>query len=708
MGYSPKPQAPSGKSQATDPHRLTMVQWPIEATLFAQLHSFDWLQAIAFEFCTLFTLHGWISVLVVSSVFLTLFFHRRAPVDLLFLTGMVVVTVTGVITPEQAVAGFSNPAVLMIGALLVVSAALRHTGVLDWVGHHWLGRFQSERGAMWSLALGLVSVSAFLLNTALVAMAMPVVLDWCRKRGVSPSRLLMPVSYFAILGGVCTMIGTSTTLVVRGEMQREYERPSILSSPVLAEDGSADNKNRRWTIAAFHKKLAPMQLVEIGKVGLPCAIVGTLVLVVFGRRLFPNRTDMIEQLGEKRREYLVEMLVLSDCRLIEQSIEDAGLRHLPGLFLIEIFRDGEVITPVTPSDVIRSGDRLIFTGVVSTILDLERIPGLVPAADTTYEFSPVARHQRNLTEVVLSRTSPLIGTTVREARFRQLYNAAVVAVHRNGMRLTNKIGDIVLEPGDTLLLQTRANFVTRHRNSRDFYLVSSVEGDEPRRHDRALLAGLLALLLVAWLTWVSYWGHGYAVEQGWSPTWVAIWKSVSSPEIVGIAAALLMIVTRCLHVSHARAAIDFHILFVIVGALALGKALKESEAAGTIAHGLVTPLVELLGVDNPWLPWCLLLAMYLVTIVFTEMITNNAVAAMLFPIALALAWEADLNPRPFVMAVALAASLSFITPIGYQTNLMVMGPGGYYPRDYLRAGLPILIAVTITALYLIPKIWPFF
>ena len=685
-----------------------MLPWTAITMLFAHPPFSSQLLGLFPEFWSLFTLHGWIAVLVVTGVFLTLFLHRGAPVDLLFLTGLAIVTVTGVISPEQAVSGFANTAVLMIGALLVVSAALRHTGVLDWIGHYWLGRIPSERGAMYSLALGLVSVSAFLLNTALVAMAMPVVLDWCRKRSISPSKLLIPVSYFAILGGVCTMIGTSTTLVVHGEMQREHAlRQSTLPQTSPSNDATS-TPNRRWTRERFNQQLVPMRLFEIGYVGLPCAIAGTMVLLVFGRRLLPDRTNLVEKLGEQRREYLVEMLVRPDCRLIAQTVEDAGLRHLPGLFLIEIFRDGEIITPVTPSDVIRGGDRLIFTGVVSTILDLEKIPGLVPAADTTYEFSPVARQQRHLTEVVLSRTSPLIGTTVRETRFRQLYNAAVVAVHRSGVRLTNKIGDIVLEPGDTLLLQTHASFVARYRNNRDFYLVSSVEGDEPRRHDRALLAGLMAALLVFWLAWTSFLGQDYADKNHWTTPWTSLWKGISSPEIVAIAVALLMVITRCLRVTHARAAIDYHILFVIVGALGLGKSLTESGVAETVAQGIVTPLVELVGENNPWLPWCLLLAMYLLTILFTEMITNNAVAAMLFPIAVALAWAADFNPRPFVMAVALAASLSFITPIGYQTNLMIMGPGGYYPKDYLRAGLPVLLAVTLTALWLIPKIWPFF
>ena len=651
------------------------------------------------------TLHGWIAVTVTIGVFVVLQVRRRTPVDLLFLVALVAVTLTGVISPRQALAGFSSTAVLTIGALLVVAAGLRITGVLDWVGHRLLGQLYSERPALWVLAACIASVSAFLLNTALVAMAMPVVLDWCRKRRISPSRLLIPVSYFAILGGVCTLIGTSTTLVVNDKLIQEHHVRSAEHRALVAElEGSIDapdagrKQQQADRAGRFLRQVAPMGLFEIGKVGLPCAIVGTLVLVLFGRRLLPDRTDMIEQLGEQRREYLVEMLVQPECRLIGESVERAGLRHLPGLFLIEIARGEQIITPVTPSDVIQAGDRLVFTGIVSTIIDLERIPGLVPAADRSSESGFTKRPHRHLTEVVLSRTSPLINTTVREANFRAQYNAAVVAVHRNGVRLTNKIGNIELEPGDTLLLQTPEQFVSKYRNSRDFYLVSSVQGDEPRRHDRALLAAVLAFLLVFWLAAASL------VNGMMDPTdigevgWSRVWASVTNPPVVALAVAVLMIITRCMRVSDARAAIDYQILFIIAGALGLGKALEVSGAAETMAAGLI----NLVGSEHPFL---LLLVLYLTTMVLTEMITNNAVAAMLFPLAVAIAWNGGFSPRPFIMAVTLAASMTFITPMGYQSNLMVMGPGGYRPRDYLRVGLPIAIVVTITALVLIPLVY---
>jgi len=637
---------------------------------------------------------AWIAIGVTVGIFAMLQLRRNVPTDLLFLFGMMIVTLTGVITPAEAFAGLASTAVLIIGSLLVVAAGLRVTGVLDWIGHRWLGRFKSERAALLALAVGLVSTSAFLLNTAVVAMAMPVVLDWCRKRGISPSRLLMPVSYLAILGGVCTLIGTSTTLVLNDMLKVEYQSRMAEVEKLEKEKSGQDNHvkdtshEQMLSESRQHaEQVRPLGLFEIGKAGLPCALVGTLVLIIWGRRLLPNRTELVERLGDQRREYLVEMLVQSECPLIGLTVERAGLRHLPGLYLIEIDRGEDVITPVTPHDVIRPDDRLIFTGVVSTILDLERIPGLVPAADTTYEFHPTQRQQRHLTEVVLSRTCPLIGTTVREGNFRQRYNAAVVAVHRNGVRLTNKIGNIQLEAGDTLLLQTRSEFVSNFRNNLDFYLVSSVEGDEPRRHDRARLAGGLALILVGLLVFIS-------LLTGQVPMGPGIEAAVA------MAVALLMVVTRCLRIADARAAIDLQLLLTIAGALAMGRALTVSGAADAVAGGMV----QLVGSGNPW---TLLIVLYLLTMIFTELITNNAVAAMLFPLAVAVAADSGHHPRPFIIAIALASSLAFITPIGYQTNLMVMGPGGYRPRDYLRSGIPISLSVALTAMVLIPRFWPF-
>ncbi|MFP6657778.1 MAG: SLC13 family permease [Pirellulales bacterium] len=596
-----------------------------------------------------------IALSVTVLVFVVLLTHRSVSTDLVFLAGLVGVTILGVITPDVALRGFANPAVITIGSLYVIAAGLRSTGGLDLIGHRLLGTARTEKAALLRLTAPVVAFSALINNTPIVAMTVPTVIDWCRRVGVSPSRLLMPISYLAILGGACTLIGTSTNLVVNG----------------LLVEMSPD---------------AGMHFFEIGFVGLPCAVVGIAYILLVGRRLLPNRTNLVESLSEQRRDYLVEMLVRDDCRLIGQTVEQAGLRNLPGLFLIEIDRDGEIITPVTPRDTIASGDQLIFTGVVSTIVDLEKIPGLIPAADLNYETDPASQRHRHLTEVVLSNTSPLIGATVKEAKFRQLYNAAVVAVHRNGARVTNKIGNIRLEPGDTLLLQTQSEFINSFRHSRDFYLISGVDEARPRRHDKvwiafALVATLVVLLLVG--TFLSQEG---ILPQGMTA-------------IIAVMVAGLMVAARCLTAAQARRSLELQVLITIGAALGLGRAVSDSGAADSIAQLIIDTIAS-----NPYV---LLAAIYVMTLVMTEMITNTAVVALMFPLAVKVATITSYSPRPFVMAIALAASSSFITPFGYQTNLMVMGPGGYRPQDYLKTGLPLTALVMATALLVIPECWPF-
>lgn len=614
------------------------------------------------------SLEAWLSLIIVGLLFALLQFRRAPSTDILFMGGLIAVVALRIITPATALAGFANPAVLMIAALFVVAAGLRLTGVLDSIGSRLLGNVQTGGGAIVRISSVVLGLSAFVNNTPVVAMFVPMLADWCRKRGVSPSRVMIPVSYLAIMGGTCTLIGTSTNIVVNGLLQaeqREDDAQKLYSEP-------------------FRKQLGGMSLFEIGRVGLPCAVAGSLYLIIFGGRLLPKRRGLLERLDEQRREYLVELLVAPDCSLIGKTVEEADLRQLRGLFLIEIDRGDDVITPVTPSDVIQAGDRLVFTGVVTTIVDLVKIPGLMPAHDTDTGDAARQRRFRWLFEAVISKSSPLIGMSIREGGFRQRYNAAVVAVHRNGARLPSKVGDIVLEPGDTLLLQTRTGFADRYRHNPDFYLVAGVDGSQPRENGRAWIAIALVAGLILWLALAS--------------TFLSC--SMAALAFASLAAAGLMIVTRCISVAAAREAVDLQVLVTIAAALGIGRALTESGAAQAIAAVLV-------GAVGDAHPYFLLAVLYLLAICFTELITNVAVAAMLFPLAVAMAQAGHFSPRPFVMAIAMAASLSFVTPIGYQTNLMVMGPGGYKPRDFMRVGLPLTVLVSVVSLLLIPQIWPF-
>ncbi len=594
--------------------------------------------------------------------------RNLAPPDALFLGAAVVLALTKVISPEEAFSGFANPGVITLAGLFIVAAALRETGVLDALGQRLLGSERSERGALLRLAGFVVPMSAFVNNTPIVAMLMPVILDFCRKHKISASRLLIPLSYLAILGGTCTLIGTSTNLVVHGLLLGTGSDPEHLARlPVESQ-------------AAWTHALRGMGLFEIGMVGLPFVLIGTLYLWSFGVKLLPRRKELIEQLGESRREYLVEMMVQAGCRLIGQNVEKAGLRHLEGLFLIEIDRNGRSITPVGPETIIRAEDRLIFTGIVETIVELEKIPGLVPAADPEYEVQPVARRERNLCEAVISMSSPLSGQSVRKSNFRARYNSAVIAVHRNGARLRTKIGDIVLRPGDTLLLQAGPNFSQAHGNNTDFYLVSDVEGSSPLRHDRSYMAIALFVALIVVLT-----------------------TGRVSPAIGALLAAGLMVATRCISSSGARRSVEWQVLVTIAAAIGVGQALDNSGIAQIVAEAIANWTAPMGSIG----PWVALAAIYLVALATTELVTNNAAAVLIFPFCLDTALMMGVSPRPFVMALALAASSSFATPIGYQTNMMVFGPGGYRFTDFIRIGLPLDLILWVTAVLLVPVFWPF-
>jgi len=592
------------------------------------------------------------TLFVVGLVLALLVFTRRSP-DMILIAGLTLLMVTplpvggrwqvGVMSVADAVSGASNPGMLTVGVLFVVAAGVRETGGMAWIGQRLLGRPRSALGAQMTIMPPVALMSALLNNTPVVAMFIPVLQDWARKLQFSASKLLIPLSYAAILGGLCTLVGTSTNLVVNGLVMSELGRPSL-------------------------------GMFEIAWIGVPCALVGGTYLTVFGRRLLPDRSPAIEQTDDPR-QYTIEMVVQPGSALIGRSIEKAGLRHLPGVYLAEIERDGHLLTAVGPEQVLQAHDRLVFVGVVDSMRDLQQIRGLEPATDQVFKLN-APRSQRCLIEAVVSNTNPLLGKTIRQGRFRTVYDAVVIAVTRNGERIDKKVGDIVLRAGDTLLLETAPTFAEQHRNRRDFYLVRPVEGSTPLRHDKAWLAlgillGMVALVTLNLLTMLQ----------------------------AAMLAAGLMILTRCLTGVDARQSVDWALLAVIAASFGIGRAMDVTGAAAFIADHLIA-----LAAGNPMLT---LLAVYLVTSAFTEMITNNAAAVLVFPIAVAAAARLGVDPMPFIMTIMIAASASFASPIGYQTNLMVYGPGGYRFTDYLRIGLPLNVLMCLTTVLLVPHIWPF-
>jgi di/tricarboxylate transporter len=397
-------------------------------------------------------------------------------------------------------------------------------------------------------------------------------------------------------------------------------------------------------------------------------------MLAVGRRLLPERGAAISQQDDPR-QYTVEMLVAPGGPLVGRTIEEAQLRHLPGLFLVEIERAGTVLPAVAPSERLRGNDRLVFAGVVESVVDLQKVRGLQPATDQVYRLDSPRSH-RCLIEAVVSSACPLVGQTVREGRFRTVYNAAVIAVARAGERVRGKIGDIVLQAGDTLLLEAHPWFVEQQRNARDFFLVSRVEGSTPPRHDRAWVA--LVILL------------GVVVSAG------AGWLSVLEAALLGAGAMLL---AGCCSGSDARRSVDGRALVVIAASFGIGRALQHTGAAATIARTLIGAAGS-----NPWVA---LAAVFGVTMLFTETVSHHASVVLVFPIALATAGSLRVNFTPFAVAMMIAASCGFSMPIGCQTNLMVYGPGGYHFTDYVKVGAPLNLIVWAVTVVLAPLVWKF-
>jgi di/tricarboxylate transporter len=618
---------------------------------------------------------------VVGMLFLLLAFSSLAT-DLVLIAGVLLLLLVGILTPADALSGLSNEAMVTVAVLYVVGAGVRETGGVDWIAKALFGRPKSLLGAITRLVAPTMGLSAFMNNTPLVAMLIPAVGDFAKSNRIAPSKLMIPLSYAAILGGTMTLIGTSTNLVVQGMLVKEAARQE--AAVTAGESIEPDSR------------VAPLSMFTISPVGVPAAIIGGLYVVFAARYLLPDRRPPLSTTDDPR-EYTVEMQVEADSPLAGRSIEDAGLRHLPGLFLAEIDRDGNSMPAVSPRETLRGGDRLLFVGVVESIVELQRIRGLVPATEDVFHLK-APRPQRCLIEAVVSNTCPLVGVTIRDSRFRSHYNAVVVAVARNGQRLHQKIGDIVLHAGDVLLVEAHPSFADQQRSSRDFFLVSKIEESTPPKHELALVALGILLAMVLAISGKDLLQVAAGALPALSPLANA-WPRLST-FLAALLVAALMLVFRCVSLERARKSIDWEVLLAIAASFALGTALDKSGAADSIAAGAT----QVAG-GNPWISLALI---YFITLVVTELITNNAAAALMFPFALTTAEKLGVSYLPFVIAVMMAASAGFATPIGYQTNLMVFGPGGYRFSDYVKVGVPLDLLIMAVTVAIAPLVFPFY
>ncbi|MEZ4281458.1 MAG: SLC13 family permease [Myxococcota bacterium] len=572
---------------------------------------------------------AWYTLAVVTAMFAFMARGTASPATAI-LSAVVALLAAGVIEPGQAFSGFSNSAPITVAALYVVARAVEDTGALRPLVRGALGGGSNDPVRILRLCIPSAAASAFLNNTPIVAMLIRPVSEWAARNDLPASRYLMPLSFAVILGGVVTTIGTSTNLVVSGLLEASGQ--------------------------------PPLGLFEMSHVGLPVAVVGLFVIAFSASRVLPDRQPPRGGLDDPGRDFVVRMVVETDGPLDGKTVEEAGLRHLEGVFLVEIERDGDPIAPVAPTTTLRDGDHLLFVGQARLILDLQNIEGLDSAERV--HMASVEERARHVIEVVIGRESPLLGLTPKEANFRERYQSAIIAIHREGQPLVAKLGQVKLRTGDTLLLLADPGFRQRWRGRPDFLVINALDGEEetPIRTGPAMWVGLVTFTIVAF------------AGSGTLP--------ILQASLIG---AVVLVATRVLSAQSARDAIEIDVLIVIAASFGIGSAIEASGLAAALGSGIVEGFARF--GDRT-----VLLGIVVATVVLTEFISNNASAALMFPIAMATAGQLGADPRAFAIAIAVAASSSFLTPIGYQTNTMVYGPGGYRFGDYIRLGAPLTVA----------------
>jgi len=585
------------------------------------------------------TYEGIIVLLVILFIIVSLYTGMIGPAYT-FLAGIIFLGLFGILTPTEILSGFANEQILIILMLLMIGEMIRSTGVLEGFFDKFFKKAKTYKGFLSRMVWSVSIFSAFLNNTPLVAILMPYVNTWSRRNKISPSKLLIPLSFAAILGGCATLIGTSTNLIVNGLVQAQTLIPGFTTFDIF---------DFVWA-------------------GVPMILFGGLFLIFFSYRLLPDKSDVMDDFVENTRSYLVHTRIRTDSTLLGKTIQQAELRNLKGLFLAEIIRDDTKIRPVNPGEHLLRDDILVFAGETNTIADLVKTKSGLELSELGM-FS--RKEHTEAIEVVISHNSSLSGNSVKEAMFRSKYDAAIVALHRNGERITGKLGNVKLKAGDVLLLVAGNDFNKLSTNTQDFYLISRVKDFRNiKAYQPALLIG--GLILSIFLS---------AVKA------VPLFLSLA----VLITSALLL---KMINQKELPKTIDFNLAIIIAMSLALGQAMIKSGVANHIGYFLVDVLMPLGKLS-------VLFGIYIISAVLSAYITNKAAVAILFPIVLTISVKMNVDPVPLVLIMTYAAAASFLTPIGYQTNLMVYGPGGYNFKDFMKIGLPLTILYMVVSIFII-------
>lgn len=585
------------------------------------------------------------TLLVVLSAVI-FFVTEKLPVDVVGLVIIVVLLLSGIITPEEGLAGFSNPATVTVGAMLILSAGLFKSGALNLLGA-WLNKLSRHGFAVTLLTMMILigTISAFINNTAAVAMLMPVVIGMARETRVSSSKLLMPLSFASMFGGVCTLIGTSTNILVSS----------------VAE---------RYGQSAFG-------MFEMAPLGLVFFAAGMAYMLVVGLRLIPDRRtagDLTQHFGMD--DYLTEIVLLPEARSVGTTIADCPLVQEIELDILEVRRGaGRLLSP-DPFTILQADDVLLVRCNVAQIKRLQERVGIALKPEMQWQDKDLESGHTQLVEAVVAPYSVLDGRSLKGIRFRDNFGATVLAVRHHGKVVHDNLNTRTLRGGDVLLLKVRRDSLARLRDSPAFVMISDV--GLPTFRTQNLLT---ALAIVAGVVSVAA-------------------LNIVPIVVSAITGCVLLVLTGCLTMQEAYSAVEWRIIFLLAGVLTLGVALEKTGTALLLSNWLIATV-------GIWGPVALVSALYLVTSLLTETMSNNATAALLAPIAISAAQSMGLDPRPFLMAITFAASASFMTPVGYQTNTLIYGPGRYAFTDFLRVGTPLNILFWLLATVLIPVFWPF-
>ncbi len=563
-----------------------------------------------------------------------------AEISITIFSALILLIVFNIITIKEAFIGFSNIGVLSIGLLFVVAGSLQVTGAINQIENLIYGKKKTGvRRKLLRLMFPIIFFSSFINNTPIVAVLIPSVRSWAVKNNYSVSKFLLPLSFAAILGGMVTVIGTSTNLIVHG---------------LLIDSG--------YTGFSFF---------EFAKIGIPIALFGIVYMIFYGQKMLSNRKEPFVQLGESTREFVIELKVEEEYLNIGKTIEESGLRNLKGLFLFQIERGNKIITPAKPDLEIMLNDRLFFTGLPETIIELQKTPGLQLVKELDFDLKNYDSDNIQAFEAVVSNSSYLVGKNIRESNFRSKFNAVIVAIHRNGERIKKKIGDIVVLPGDTLLILGDKSFRKEWYHSKEFYLISRSMDTYSKPQKNTIIASVVLIIMIV------------AMITEFLPIITAAGLAV-----------IILIATKSISRQDAKNSIDLRVLIVIGSAFGIAHAIQNSGLAMIISETLID-------VTKEFGPIGVIIGLYFLASLYTTFIISNASAALIFPIAITTAVEIGAQIHPFAITVAIASAASFATPISYQTNLMVYGPGGYKFTDFIKVGLPLQILTGILAVSLI-------